>query len=67
MSENTSEQDQQTGITDDALPDDLVPSDDNPLAEGLPDGETAEGLLTEGKHDENSSPDDQDQAPDAEE
>ena len=43
------EEGKQVGIPDEALPADLVPSDDNPLAEGLPDGETAEGLLTEGK------------------
>ncbi|HWJ83097.1 MAG TPA: hypothetical protein VNS55_12750 [Nocardioides sp.] len=36
-------------ITDDDLPDDLVPGEDNPLAEGLPPGETVEGLLEEGK------------------
>lgn len=32
------------GIPDEALPDDLVPSEDNPLAEGLPVGETVESL-----------------------
>ena len=32
------------GISDDQLPDDLVPSDDNPLAEGLPDGKTADDV-----------------------
>lgn len=37
------------GISDDALPPDLVPGEDNPLAEGLPDGETVDGLLEEGK------------------
>ncbi len=35
----------QVGVPDEALPADLVPSDDNPLAEGLPAGETVEGLL----------------------
>lgn len=35
---------------DDLLPADLAPSDDNPLAEGLPDGETAGDLRHEGKH-----------------
>ncbi len=44
-----SENEPEIGISDDALPDDLVPSDDNPLAEGLEDGETVEGLMTEGK------------------
>ena len=34
---------------DDLLPADLVPSDDNPLARGLPDGETAGDLLHDGK------------------
>lgn len=39
-----------TGITDDQLPDDLVPGEDNPLAEGLPPGEAPdEDLLTSGK------------------
>ncbi|GAB4006330.1 hypothetical protein [Nocardioides ultimimeridianus] len=33
------------GIPDEALPEDLVAGEDNPLAEGLPAGETAEGLL----------------------
>lgn len=37
------------GIDDDQLPDDLVASDDNPLAEGLEAGDTVDGLLTEGK------------------
>ena len=36
-------------IDDAQLPDDLVPGDDNPLAEGLAPGETVEGLLTDGK------------------
>jgi len=44
-----SENEPEVGISDDALPDDLVPSDDNPLAEGLEDGETVEGLMTGGK------------------
>jgi hypothetical protein len=29
-----------TGITDEQLPEDLVPGEDNPLAEPLPDGES---------------------------
>ncbi|WP_134766182.1 hypothetical protein [Nocardioides sp. 1609] len=37
------------GIGDEQLPDDLVPSEDNPLAEGLDDGETVDDLLTGGK------------------
>lgn len=42
MSEN--EPEKQAGITDDQLPADLVPGEDNPLAEGLPDGEGSEVL-----------------------
>jgi hypothetical protein len=42
------------GIEDDDLPQDLQPGEDNPLAEGLDDAETADGLepgelLEEGK------------------
>jgi len=40
------------GISDEQLPDDLRPSEDNPLAEGLDDGESAGDLLDEGKGDE---------------
>lgn len=32
-------------VPDEALPDDLVPGEDNPLAQGLPAGETVEGML----------------------
>lgn len=46
MSEHEDEG-KQVGIPDEHLPDDLVPGEDNPLAEGLPDGETVEGLLDE--------------------
>jgi hypothetical protein len=46
---SNSEEEPETGITDEQLPDDLVPSEDNPLAEGLDDGETAGDLLEEGK------------------
>lgn len=46
MSEHETES--TTGIPDEQLPPDLVPGEDNPLAEGLPDGE-GEGLLEEGK------------------
>jgi hypothetical protein len=51
MSESKDENpnDSTVGISDDQLPEDLVPSEDNPLAEGLPAGETEDGLLTEGK------------------
>ena len=38
------------GISDDELPDDLVPGDDNPLAAGLDPEETPEDLeVLEGK------------------
>lgn len=45
------------GISDDQLPDDLVPSEDNPLAEELPEGEASGDLLTEGKRAERSGGD----------
>jgi hypothetical protein len=53
MSEQRDEQDE-TGISDEKLPDDLQPGEDNPLAEGLDDQETAGDLepgelLEEGK------------------
>ena len=48
MSENSSESEQTTGISDEQLPPDLVPGEENPLAEGLPDGEGGE-LLEGGK------------------
>ncbi len=44
-----------TGIDDDALPDDLVPSDDNPLAKGLADGETVDDLMENDKPVEDSA------------
>jgi hypothetical protein len=59
MSERESEQDE-TGISDDQLPDDLVPSEDNPLAEGLDDGETVEGMMDGGKDADESEDDDSD-------
>jgi hypothetical protein len=37
------------GIDDQQLPEDLQPGEDNPLAEGLDDGETVEDLLDGGK------------------
>ena len=46
------------GISDDQLPEDLVPSEDNPLAEGLEDRETVEGLLDGGKSADESESDD---------
>lgn len=47
MSESESEQ-PTSAIPDEQLPPDLVPGEDNPLAEGLPDGEGDE-LLEGGK------------------
>jgi hypothetical protein len=44
MSVNQPESEPTTGISDDQLPPDLVPGEDNPLAEGLPDGEGPEVL-----------------------
>lgn len=38
-----------TGIDDEALPEDLQPGDDNPLAQGLEPGETVGDLLEDGK------------------
>lgn len=37
------------GIDDDQLPEDLQPGEDNPLADGLDDGETVDDLLDGGK------------------
>lgn len=48
MSENETESPYPTSIGDEQLPDDLVASEDNPLAEGLPAGEDVH-LLEEGK------------------
>jgi hypothetical protein len=56
MSESPEEQ---TGVEDEQLPDDLVPGDDNPLAEPLDDGESAGDLLEEGKPAAESSSDDE--------
>ena len=48
------------GIADDQLPDDLVPGDDNPLADGLDPEETGDDLLDGGKlADEMDQPDDE--------
>jgi hypothetical protein len=47
------------GITDDQLPEDLVPSEDNPLAEGLDPDEVPDDVdLLEGKDAEESRSDD---------
>ncbi len=44
-----SNSEEEIGITDEQLPEDLQPNEDNPLAEGLDQGETAGDLLEEGK------------------
>ncbi|WP_193609132.1 hypothetical protein [Nocardioides lijunqiniae] len=44
-----SDHDDAVGVSDDKLPEDLQPGEDNPLAEGLDDNETVEGLLDGGK------------------
>lgn len=49
-----SENEPEIGIGDDQLPEDLQPGEDNPLAEGLDDGETVDDLLTDGKSAEES-------------
>jgi hypothetical protein len=49
----------QEGIDDELLPEDLQPSEDNPLAEGLEEGETVDDLLEGGKTAEQSEPDDE--------
>lgn len=46
-----------TGISDDQLPEDLVPGEDNPLAEGLEPGESAGDLFEDGKHAEQDQDD----------
>jgi len=46
---SNSEEETDTGIADEQLPEDLQPGDDNPLAEGLEAGESAGDLLEEGK------------------
>ena len=58
MSESNGEP--ETGITDEQLPDDLLPSEDNPLAEGLDDGETVDDLMDGGKGVENAEGDEPD-------
>lgn len=45
------------GISDDQLPEDLVPGEDNPLAEGLDAGERVDGLLEGDQPVERSEPD----------
>ena len=52
-----SNSEEETGIADEQLPDDLVASEDNPLAEGLDPGERAGDLLEDGKRAEESEDD----------
>jgi hypothetical protein len=53
-----SNSEEEIGISDDQLPDDLQPGEDNPLAEGLDSGESAGDLLEDGKDAEESAGDD---------
>ena len=57
---SNSESEHESGIGDEQLPDDLQPSEDNPLAEGLEQGERVDDLLEEGKgaEEEENAPDD---------
>ncbi|MCD4527149.1 hypothetical protein [Nocardioides sp. cx-173] len=48
-SENEPDDGPQPGVSDDKLPEDLQPGEDNPLAEGLGDNETVDDLLDGGK------------------
>ena len=51
--------DSEPGISDEQLPDDLVPGEDNPLAEGLDPDEVPDDLdLSEGKDADESASDD---------
>ena len=53
-----SNSEEEIGISDDQLPEDLRPEEDNPLAEGLESGESAGDLLEDGKDAEESAGDD---------
>ena len=57
---NSSDEHEGRGIDDEQLPDDLRPSEDNPLAEGLGDAETAGDLAPGELLDEGKSPDGED-------
>jgi len=46
---SNSQDEPQVGIGDEQLPEDLQPGEDNPLADGLDDGETVDDLLEDGK------------------
>jgi hypothetical protein len=65
---SNSEHEPDLGIDDEQLPEDLQPGEENPLAEGLEDRETAGDLLEEGKGAEESSDADEgeDEEPDEE-
>jgi len=54
---NSSEETEGRGIADEDLPDDLRPSEDNPLAGGLDDTETAGDLKPGELLDEGKKPD----------
>jgi hypothetical protein len=60
MSNSEDETSDDLGIDDDQLPEDLQPTDDNPLAQGLEDGETVDDLLDGGKTAEESDEDESD-------
>ncbi len=57
---NSSDEHEGHGIDDDQLPDDLRPDEDNPLAEGLDDAETAGDLAPGELLEEGKTPDGQD-------
>ncbi len=57
---NNSPDEPPVGISDEELPEDLQPSEDNPLAEGLDDGETVDDLLADGKPADQASEDSED-------
>ena len=56
QSDDVRRKDQPGTVPDEDLPDELVPGPDNPLAEGLPPGETAEGLLDPDQEKHRSNP-----------
>jgi hypothetical protein len=62
---NSSDEQEGHGIGDDELPEDLQPSEDNPLAEGLETGETAGDLEPGELLDEGKAPDGRDDEDDA--
>jgi hypothetical protein len=60
----TESSEERAGIADEQLPPDLVPGDDNPLAEPLEEGEDAGDLLEEGKRAAESADDTGDESTD---